>query len=77
MVGLLVSRPFIRYNHTGKIALCCMCKCENDYIREFVDYYQNIGVDNIFIYDNNDIDGEHFQDVINDYIENEYVKIID
>ena len=39
MVGLLVSRPFIRYNHTGKIALCCMCKCENDYIREFVDYY--------------------------------------
>ena len=49
MVGLLVSRPFIRYNHTGKIALCCMCKCENDYIREFVDYYYNLGVDNIFI----------------------------
>lgn len=52
-----------------KIALCCIAKCENDYIREFVEYYKSLGVDNIYIYDNNDTDGEIFEDSISDYIE--------
>ncbi len=42
---------------------------ENDYIRFFVEYYKNLHFDKIFIYDNNDIDGEKFEDVINDYIQ--------
>lgn len=77
LVGLIVSRPFIRYNRTGKVALCCMCKCENDYIREFIAYYKSIGVDKIFIYDNNEIGGEDLRSVIADYIDCCFVTVID
>lgn len=60
-----------------KICLCVVAKNENLYAREFVEYYKNIGYNNIFIYDNNDINGEHFEEVINDYIKSKFVKIID
>ena len=50
-------------------------KQENRYIREFVEHYKNYGVDKIYLYDNNDIKGEKFEDVINDYIEKEIVEI--
>ena len=53
-----------------KVCLCTPGKNENRYIREFIDYYINYGVDKIFLYDNNDIEGEHFEEVINDYIKN-------
>ena len=65
------------YNHTGKIALCCIAKMENLYIREFVSHYKELGFDKIFIYDNNDIDGERFDDIIGDYIQLGYCDIID
>lgn len=65
------------YTKTGRIALCCIAKMENDYIRFFVEYYKNLHFDKIFIYDNNDIDGEKFEDVINDYIQSGFVEIID
>ena len=60
-----------------KVALCCIGRQENRYIREFVEYYKNLGVDKIFLYDNNYDDEEHFEDVINDYIENGFVEITD
>ena len=58
-----------------KVCLCTPGKNENRYIREFIDYYINYGVDKIFLYDNNDIEGEHFEEVINDYIKNGLVEI--
>lgn len=60
-----------------KVALCCIAKCENDYIREFVEHYKSIGFDNITIFDNNDPDGESFLDVIPDHIESGFCRIID
>ena len=36
-----------------QIALCTMGKEENLYLNEFVDYYLNLGIDHMFIYDNN------------------------
>lgn len=60
-----------------KIALCAIAKNENKYIREWVEYYKNLGISKIFLYDNNDIYGERFEDVINDYIESGFVDIID
>ena len=60
-----------------KICLCVIAKNENLYVREYVEHYKKIGYNNIFIYDNNDINGENFSDVIYDYIQNGYVKIID
>ena len=51
-----------------KICLCTIGKNENKYTREFINHYQKYGVDKIFIYDNNDINGESFYDVSSDYI---------
>ena len=51
-----------------KICLCTNGKRENLYVREYVKHYIDYGVDKIFIYDNNEENGERFQEVINDYI---------
>jgi len=51
-----------------KLYLCTYEKKENKYIREFIECYKNYGVDKIYLYDNNDIKGERFEDVIGDYI---------
>ena len=58
-----------------KVCVCTLAKLENKYIREFVQHYEKYGVDKIFLYDNNDIDGEEFQDVINDYMQKGFVEI--
>jgi len=60
-----------------KVAVCAIAKKENLYIREWVEWYKNLGVSKIFIYDNNDVDGERFEEVINDYIESGFVEVID
>ena len=50
-------------------------KKENRYIREYVEHYKKYDVDKIYLYDNNYINGEKFEDVINDYINKGYVEI--
>ena len=65
----------IKKNKDIKVCICTIAKKENRYIREFVEYYRKIGVDKIFLYDNNKIDDENFESVIKDYIDNDYVKI--
>lgn len=60
-----------------KIAICCIAKNENLYIREWVEYHKTLGIDHITIYDNNDIDGEYFHDVLSDYIKTGFCNIID
>ena len=59
-----------------KFALCAVGKLENLYARDFVIHYLELGVDKIFIYDNNEEYGEKFEDVLQDFIDKEYVKII-
>ena len=66
-----------QYTKTGKVALCCIAKLENRYIRDYVEYYKELGFDKIFIYDNNDVEGERFEDVIGDYVECGFVEIVD
>ena len=60
-----------------KVAICAIAKNENLYIREWVEWYKNLGVSKIFLYDNNDPDGERFEEVIDDYIKSGFVEIID
>ena len=72
----MVSRIGITYNKTDRVALCCMGKCENSYIREWTTYHLNLGFDKIYIYDNNDIDGERFENEISDLISTGKVEII-
>ena len=54
--------------------LCCIGRMENNYIREFVDYYKNaVGVTRICLYDNNRDGEDDFNDVIGDYIKDGFV----
>ena len=60
----------------SKVCICMICKEENLYIKHFVDYYKKLGFIKIFIYDNNDLDGEKFDSVIKVEIEKGFVTII-
>lgn len=48
------------------VCICAIAKCENLYIKEWVDYHLNLGFDHIYLYDNNEINGERISDVIDD-----------
>ena len=58
-----------------KVYLVCIAKLENLYVREFVEHYKALNIDKIILYDNNDDHGEHFEEVINDYIQSGFVEI--
>ena len=59
-----------------RVCLCTIGKKENKYVLEYVEHYKKYGIDKIFIYDNNDINGEHFENVLLNYISNGFVEII-
>ena len=54
---------FLKSNQI-KIALCTMGKKENLYVNEFINYYKKLGVNKIFIYDDNEPNSERIKDVI-------------
>ena len=60
-----------------KLAVCTIGRMENQYAEEFCEHYKNIGFDKIIIYDNNHDGEEHFEDVLQDYIEQGFVIIED
>ena len=60
-----------------KTLVCSIGRLENKYIREWVEYYKNLGFTNIVLYDNNYDGEEHFEDVIGDYIESGFVILKD
>lgn len=60
-----------------RVALVVIGRRENRYAVEFVDYYKKIGFDDIFIIDNNHDGEEHFEDVLQPYIDDDFVHIID
>jgi len=59
-----------------KVGLCLIGKHENLYAPELIEYYKNLGYNHIFIYDNNDIGDEKFDDVLYNEINNNFVTII-
>ena len=69
-IFILIYLYFIKNLNNIKIALCTMGKKENLYIKEFVDYYIRLGIDHIFIYDDNDPNTEKMTNIINDTYKN-------
>lgn len=53
-----------------------MAKQEMHYIRDWVEYHLHIGFDRIILFDNNDLDGEQYNDVLSDFIESGKLHII-
>ena len=64
-------------NKENGICLCTIGKNENLYAREFIEYYYLLGFNKIIIFDNNEINGEKFDEILGDYIKNNFVEIID
>ena len=73
---LLLILIFLKIESNNKTCICTLGKQENRYVREFVEYYYKIGVDKIYLYDNNNVNGERFEEVIGDFIKNGFVKIL-
>jgi hypothetical protein len=63
-------------NYKIQFAICSIAKQELLYIREFVDYYIKLGAKKIFLYDNNEINGENFDEILLEEVKNNYVEII-
>jgi hypothetical protein len=58
-----------------RTALIAIGRRENLYAREFVEHYQKLGFDNVIILDNNYGDEEHFEDVLQDYVDQGFVIV--
>ena len=59
------------------VALCSIIKSENLYIKEFTEYYKQLGVKTIFLYDNNDDNkDEKYSNILHSYLKCGFVKII-
>ena len=59
-----------------KLCLCVAGKKENLYAKEYVNHYKKLGYNHIYIYDNNDINDEKFEDVLQDEINSNFVSVI-
>lgn len=59
-----------------KVCLCSIGKNENLYVKEFINHYKELGYNHIFIYDNNDINGERFSDALIPEIKSGFVSVI-
>jgi hypothetical protein len=55
-----------------------LAKNENRYIKEFLNHYKELGVDKVFLHDNNDIGNknESFENEIPEFIKDDFVEII-
>ena len=58
-----------------KTAVVAIGRRENLYAREFVEHYKKLGFDNVIILDNNYGDEEHFEDVLQDYVDQGFVIV--
>jgi hypothetical protein len=80
---LFNQKSTINDNNNNKInfeyffCFCGMGKKENLYSRQLISYYLNLGVDKFVFGDNNDPNTEKLSDVLQDYINNGTVDIID
>lgn len=58
------------------ICFCMLAKKENLYIRDLVSYHKNIGFDKFILVDNNYPNEERLSDVLQDFIKNNTVTIL-
>lgn len=72
---VLININFINKSKT-KTSICLIVKQENRYIKEFINYYRKLKINKIFIYDNNDLNGENLEDILSKYIKYNFVEII-
>ena len=68
-------RDLWQTDETTTVAICAIGRLENRYAVEWVEHYKQLGVAHIYIYDNNREGEEHFEDVLQSYIDEGLVEI--
>lgn len=58
-----------------RVTICCMFKNEGKFLKEWILYNQIIGIDHIYLYNNNSND--NYLEVLQPFINQEYVTLID
>lgn len=58
-----------------KVCVCTIGKEENKYIKEFIEHYKKYRIDKIFLYDNNNIAGEKFDNILKDFSKDGFIEI--
>ena len=58
------------------MCLCIIGKKENIYAKEYIKHYKKLGYKHIYLYDNNDLNEEKFEDILKTEIRNGFVSII-
>lgn len=76
IIILVNGIEIIKLSKNVKILLCTIAKQENKYIKEFIEYYKNMKINKIIIFDNNDIDGEYLEEVLYNEKKNNFIKIV-
>ena len=54
-----------------------MAKLENKYVRELIEHYKKLGLNKFYIADDNSLNSEKLSDVLQDYIDEGYIEILD
>lgn len=70
--------PYLKSNQLRKkyyFAICAIFKNEAKFMKEWLDYYYILGVDHIYMYNNNSDD--NYLDVLKPYIDTGYVTLMD
>ena len=62
-------RPSFKYD----VSICAVFMNEGKYLREWVEYHRLIGVDHIYLYNNNSTD--NYLDILTPYIEEGYITL--
>ena len=70
---LLWKKP--KYGKKYRISLCGMFKNEGRFLKEWVEYYKMIGIDHLYMYNNNSED--NYLEILKPYIDNGFVTLID
>ena len=72
------SNSNIQSNSKTKIALYTIVKKENRYIKDFVEFYEKLGYNHIYFYDNNEVGDESVEDlqIVKDGIKKGFISII-
>ena len=76
LIIVVILFSFIPKNNKKKETKVCLCsigKNENRYLNEFITHYKKLGYNHIFIYDNNDINGERMDSIVNN---SDFISII-
>ncbi len=71
--AILLNRYYKNKNCKNKLGIVAIAKDEGEYLREWVSFHKAIGVDIIYLYDNDSTD--NMLDTVQDYIEEGFIKI--